>query len=301
MLDSSEIIVIIISGIIGALIVLLTTYYTPKYGSISGIITTIPTNTLVSLLGIAINDNNYDELQKNIYTSLILSYCAFLYLIIFWIYLPSRIETYNYPIIKTCILGIGFYSLISVISYKFFIQNIEKLLSNKDFLILAMLSVFKYYYFSSIHKFLYKFKYENVVNNSISKQELIWRFIVSFVFISGIILIGKVNEILGIIMSCFPLLSLINSVVLWRQTNNSILISQLNSNILIGGTTIYVYVLSFGFFLEIFNLYINVIVSLGLSLVIYNYPIYITLKKNNKINITNEHNENNLELTITEV
>ena len=164
-----------------------------------------------------------------------------------------------------------------------------------------MLSVFKYYYFSSIHKFLYKFKYENVVNNSISKQELIWRFIVSFVFISGIILIGKVNEILGIIMSCFPLLSLINSVVLWRQTNNSILISQLNSNILIGGTTIYVYVLSFGFFLEILNLYINVIVSLGLSLVIYNYPIYITLKKNNKINITNEHNENNLELTITEV
>jgi len=301
MLYSADIIVIIISGIVGASIVLLTTYFASKYGSISGIITTIPTNTLVSLLGIAINNNNYDKLQKNIYTSLILSYCAFLYLIIFWIYLPSRIENYNYPIIKTCILGIGFYCLISVISYKFFIQNIEELLSNKDFLILAILSVFKYYYFTSIHKFLYKFKDENIVNNSISKQELISRFIVSFVFISGIILIGKVNEIAGVIMSCFPLLSLINSIVLWRQTNNSILISQLNSNILIGGTTIYMYVLSFGFFLGILNLYINVMVSLGLSLVIYNYPIYITLKKNNKINISDEHNENNLELIITEV
>ena len=136
MIDSTDISVIIVSGIIGAFIVLLTTYFASKYGSISGIITTIPTNTLVSLLGIAINDNNYNDLQKNIYTSLILSYCAFFYLIIFWIYLPTRIENYDNPIIKTCLLSITFYCLISVISYKFFVKSNQ--LTNKDFLILAI-------------------------------------------------------------------------------------------------------------------------------------------------------------------
>ena len=295
MIDSTDIAVIIISGIIGAFIVLLTTYFASKYGSISGIITTVPTNTLVSLLGIAINNNNHDELQKNIYTSLILAYCAFFYLIIFWIYLPSRIENYNNPIIKTCLLGISFYCLISVTSYKFFIESVEDQLSTKDFLILAILSIFKYYYFTTIHKFLYKFKDENIVNESISRYEFIWRFIVSFVFISTIIFIGKIYELAGVIMSCFPLLSLINSVILWKQTNNSILISQLNSNILIGGISIYMYVLSFGFFLNILNLYVNVIVSLSLSLLIYNYPIFIILSKVDTSHVTNEH------IIITEV
>ena len=82
-------------------------------------------------------------------------------------------------------------------------------------------------------------------------------------------------------MSSFPLLSLINSIIIWKQTDNPILISQLNSNILIGGTTIYMYILSFGFLIDKVEIYQNVIISLFLSLIIYNYPIYISLKKIN--------------------
>ena len=104
MLDTSEIIVILLSGIIGSLIVLATTFLASKYGSISGVITTIPTNTLVSLLGISINVENTEILQKDIYISIVLSYCAFIYLIIFWIYLPKKIANYKYPITKTCII-----------------------------------------------------------------------------------------------------------------------------------------------------------------------------------------------------
>ncbi len=112
MISQIEIIVIILSGIIGAILVLITTYFASKYGSISGLITTIPTNTLVSLLGIAINTNNYNNLQRSIYGSLILSYCAFIYLLIFWIYLPNIIHQYSYPIIKTTVFSISFYSII---------------------------------------------------------------------------------------------------------------------------------------------------------------------------------------------
>ena len=99
-------------------------------------------------------------------------------------------------------------------------------------------------------------------------------------------------------MSCFPLLSLINSVILWKQTNNPLLISQFNSNILIGGISIYMYVLSFGFFLTLLNLYVNVIVSLSLSLLIYNYPVFIILKKINKLDNSDSTNEH---IIITEV
>ena len=82
MLSNNEIIVIFLSGFIGAILVLLTTFFALKYGSISGLITTIPTNTLVSLLGITINTNNYNQLQRSIYGTLILSYCAFIYLLL---------------------------------------------------------------------------------------------------------------------------------------------------------------------------------------------------------------------------
>ena len=82
MLNETDIAVIFLSGFIGSLIVLLTSYLS-KYGSISGIITTIPTNTLVSLLGISIDVPDIELLQKNIYSSIILCYCAFVYLIIF--------------------------------------------------------------------------------------------------------------------------------------------------------------------------------------------------------------------------
>ena len=124
MLSNNEIIVIILSGFIGAILVLLTTYFAVKYGSISGLITTIPTNTLVSLIGITINTDNYSVLQRSIYGSLILSYCAFIYLILFWIYFPPNIQVYRYPIIITTSLGIGFYSIITSISYKYLILEL---------------------------------------------------------------------------------------------------------------------------------------------------------------------------------
>ena len=57
--------------------------------------------------------------------------------------------------------------------------------------------------------------------------------------------------------------------------------AQLNSNILIGGTTIYMYVISYAFLLSEINLYLNVFISLLFSLLVYNTPIYISLKKLN--------------------
>lgn len=201
--------------------------------------------------------------------------------------MPKKIINYKYPLIKTCIFGISFYCLICLLSYYFFILNLDNTLTNKDFFILAIVFIFKYYYFSSIHKFLYNFDNENINYKKINKYEIFIRFISSFFIISIIVFIGKINEIIGIIMSVFPLLSIINSIILWNKTNNPILISQLNSNILIGGTSIYMYVLCFGFFLNILELYSNVIISLLISLIIYNFPIYIVLKK---INVTDNKN-----------
>lgn len=282
MLDTSEIIVVILSGFLGSIVVLITTFLASKYGSISGIITTIPTNTLVSLLGISINVENIELLQKDIYISIILSYCAFIYLIIFWIYLPKKIANYNFPILKTSVSGVGTYCIISYLSYEYVVLKLNEYLSKENFLTLSIFIVFKYYYFSSIHKFLYKFQNENINYETIGRNEILTRFISSFLVISLIVFIGKINQIAGVIMSSFPLLSIMNSIILWNQTNNPILISQLNSNILIGGTTIYMYILSFGFLLDIVEIYSNVIISLIISLVIYNYPIYICLKKINE-------------------
>ena len=282
MLSNNEIIVIILSGLIGAILVLLTTFFALKYGSISGLITTIPTNTLVSLVGITINTSDYNQLQRSIYGTLILSYCAFIYLLLFWIHFPNIIQKYTYPVITTTFLGVGFYSIITVISYKYLILEFTNQLSNQQLLTLAIFSVFKYYYFTSIHKYTYKFKEEEFnKDDKVSIKTLITRFFITFLLISLIVFIGKLNEDIAVIISCFPLLSIINSIILWKQTNNPILVAQLNSNILIGGTTIYMYVISYAFLLSEINLYLNVFVSLIFSLSVYNTPIYISLKKLN--------------------
>ena len=282
MLSNNEIIVIILSGFIGAILVLLTTFFALKYGSISGLITTIPTNTLVSLIGITINTNNYNKLQRSIYGTLIMSYCALIYLLLFWIYFPNIIQKYRYPIITTTFLGVGFYSIITSISYKYLILELINPLSNQQLLTLALLSIFKYYYFTSIHKYLYSYKEEQLnKDDKVSIKTLITRFLITFLLISFIVFIGKLNEDIAVIISCFPLLSIINSIILWKQTNNPILVTQLNSNILIGGTTIYMYVMSYSFLLPIINLYLNVFISLLFSLLVYNTPIYISLKKLN--------------------
>ena len=287
MLSNNEIIVIILSGFIGAILVLLTTFFALKYGSISGLITTIPTNTLVSLIGITINTNNYNKLQRSIYGTLIMSYCALIYLLLFWIYFPNIIQKYRYPIITTTFLGVGFYSIITSISYKYLILELINPLSNQQLLTLALLSIFKYYYFTSIHKYLYSYKEEQLnKDDKVSIKTLITRFLITFLLISFIVFIGKLNEDIAVIISCFPLLSIINSIILWKQTNNPILVTQLNSNILIGGTTIYMYVMSYSFLLPIINLYLNVFISLLFSLLVYNTPIYISLKKINSIKNT---------------
>lgn len=282
MLSNNEIIVIILSGFIGAILVLLTTFFALKYGSISGLITTIPTNTLVSLIGITINTNDYNQLQRSIYGTLILSYCALIYLLIFWIYFPQIIQKYRYPVITTTFLGVGFYSIITSISYKYLILELTNQLSNQQLSTLALLSIFKYYYFTSIHKYTYTFKEEQFnKDDKVSIRTLITRFLITFLLISLIVFIGKLNEDIAVIISCFPLLSIINSIILWKQTNNPILVAQLNSNILIGGITIYMYVISYAFLLSEINLYLNVFISLLLSLLVYNTPIYISLKKLN--------------------
>jgi len=289
MLSDNEIIVIFLSGFIGAILVLITTYFALKYGSISGLITTIPTNTLVSLIGITINSHDYNKLQRSIYGTLVLSYCAFIYLILFWIYLPTIIQKYKYPIIITTSFGITFYSIITFISYKYLILQFTTHLSNQQLLTLSLLSIFKYYYFTSIHKYLYTFKQEHFdKNNNNNTYTLIGRFTITFTLISLIVFISKLNQDIAVIISCFPLLSIINSIILWKQTSNAVLVTQLNSNILIGGTTIYMYVLTYAFLLSYINLYLNVFISLLLSLLIYNIPIYISLKKINTIkkNIT---------------
>ena len=245
MLSNNEIIVVILSGFIGAILVLLTTYFAVKYGSISGLITTIPTNTLVSLIGITINTDNYDQLQRSIYGTLILSYCAFLYLILFWIYFPTIIQKYKYPIIKTTFLGIGFYSIITSVSYKYLILEFTNKLSNQELLTLALLSVFKYYYFTSIHKYIYKFKEETFKkDDKISNYTLLGRFFTTFTLISFIVFVGKLNQDIAVIISCFPLLSIINSIILWQQTNNPILVAQLNSNIYLLVERQYIYIVS---------------------------------------------------------
>jgi hypothetical protein len=282
MLSNNEIIVIILSGFIGAILVLLTTFFALKYGSISGLITTIPTNTLVSLIGITINTDDYNQLQRSIYGTLILSYCALLYLLLFWIYFPKVIQKYRYPIITTTCLGVGFYSIITSISYKYLILEFTNQLSNQQLLTIAIFSVFKYYYFTSIHKYTYTFKEEQFnKDDNVSNITLIYRFLTTFLLISVIVFIGKLNEDIAVIISCFPLLSIINSIIIWKQTNNPVLVSQLNSNILIGGITIYMYVLSYSFLLPVINLYLNVFISLLFSLLVYNTPIYISLKKIN--------------------
>ena len=284
MLSNNEIIVIILSGFIGAILVLLTTFFALKYGSISGLITTIPTNTLVSLIGITINTRNYNQLQRSIYGTLILSYCAFIYLLIFWIYFPPRIQKYKYPVIYTTFLGVGFYSIIISLSYNYLILELINPLSNQQLLSLALFSIFKYYYFTSIHKYLYSYKEEQFnKDNKVNNTTLIGRFFLTFLLISLIVFIGKLNQDIAVIISCFPLLSIINSIILWKQTNNPILVGQLNSNILIGGTTIYMYVISYAFLLPVINLYLNVFISLLFSLLVYNMPIFISLKKINTI------------------
>ena len=282
MLSNDEIIVIILSGFIGAILVLLTTFFALKYGSISGLITTIPTNTLVSLVGITINTKDYNQLQRSIYGTLILCYCALLYLLLFWIYFPQIIQKYKYPVITTTFLGVGFYSLITSVSYKYLVLEFSNQLSNQQLLTLALFSIFKYYYFTSIHKYTYTFKEEKFnKDDKVSIKTLITRFFITFLLISSIVFIGKLNEDIAVIISCFPLLSIINSIILWKETNNPILVTQLNSNILIGGTTIYMYVISYGFLLSEINLYFNVFISLLFSLLVYNTPIYISLKKLN--------------------
>ena len=282
MLSSNEIIVIILSGFIGAILVLLTTFFALKYGSISGLITTIPTNTLVSLVGITINTKDYNQLQRSIYGTLILSYCALLYLLLFWIYFPKIIQKYKYPVIITTFLSVGFYSLITSVSYKYLVLEFINQLSNQQLLTLALFSIFKYYYFTSIHKYTYTFKEEKFnKDDKVSIKTLITRFFITFLLISLIVFIGKLNEDIAVIISCFPLLSIINSIILWKETNNPTLVAQLNSNILIGGTTIYMYVISYAFLLSEINLYLNVFISLLFSLLVYNTPIYISLKKLN--------------------
>ena len=82
MLSNNEIGVIISCGLIGGIIIILTTYLSVRYGSISGLITTIPSNTLISILGISINNSDSVGLQKSIYMCFFNILRLFIYLFI---------------------------------------------------------------------------------------------------------------------------------------------------------------------------------------------------------------------------
>ena len=181
------------------------------------------------------------------------------------------------------------------ISYKYFILNTYDKLSNQEFLILALFLIFKYYYFSSLHKYIFKTKDEKLTKvDKLNFYDLLWRFLVTFFLISFVIFIGKINEDIGVILSCFPLLSLINSIILWKKTDNCILVSQTNSNILIGGTAIYMFLITYAFLITKLNIYTDIILSFFLTLLVYNLPIYLVLKKINKIKNT----QNNIHISV---
>lgn len=278
MLTNGEYIVIFLSGLVGSLIVLLTTIIGEKYGSISGVITTIPTNTLVSLLGISLNTNDIEKLQKNIYSTLVLSYTSQIYLIIWWVYFPNIIKNNKYKIFITTILSLSFYFVITYISNLYIIKKNYDIFDTRDLLCLCIIVLFMCYYFISIHKFIFIIKEEELKKKKNNYIDLLRRFLLTYLSISLIVFIGKVEEELGVILSCFPLLSLINSIVLWYRTNNEILISQLNSNILLGSISILMYVLIFGFLLDKIELYINVPLTLLISIIFFSYPVFLSIK-----------------------
>ena len=278
MLTDNEYLVIFLSGLVGSFVVLLTTIIGEKYGSISGVITTIPTNTLVSILGISLNTSDIENLQKNIYSTLVLSYTSQIYLIIWWVYFPNIIKNNKYKIFITTILSLSFYFVITYISYLYIIKKNYEIFDTKDLLGLCITVLFMCYYFISIHKFTFKYKEEKIKEKKYNYKDLFRRFILTYISISLIVFIGKIEEEIGVILSCFPLLSLINSIVLWYRTNNEILISQFNSNILLGSISILMYVLIFGFLLDKIELYINVPITLLISIIFFSYPVFLSIK-----------------------
>ena len=66
-----DILISILSGFFGSILVCATSYIANKYGSISGVLNTIPIYPMISILGISINSDNISNLQSNIFLSLI--------------------------------------------------------------------------------------------------------------------------------------------------------------------------------------------------------------------------------------
>ena len=95
-MDYSIYLISFITATIGSLIVFLTTYLGNKYGSISGIITTIPSNTLVSLLAISYsNTDDIKSLKLNILASFLNAIVLWFFIVIFWIQLPIKYYKYK--------------------------------------------------------------------------------------------------------------------------------------------------------------------------------------------------------------
>ena len=296
MISQIDSLIIFISSFVGSIIVLITSIIAIKYGSIAGIITTIPTNTLVSLLGISINNNNKITLQKNIFISIIIILSCIPYLLLFWIRLPIFIQKYNFrfQIAITTISSIIFYIITTSLIYTLIMNTIYNNLNNQQILLLAIISTFLYYYISSIHTFIYYNNNESIDQLKSTSTELFYRFIVTFIVIGMIILIAKINETIGVIMSVFPLISLLNSIIVWNKTQNNRLISNLNSTILLSGISILVYVLIYGYLIDKMQLYYNVPISFIISFSLFNIPIYFSFIKLNKPQLYNTHQITNI-------
>ena len=82
-ISKKELVIISSISFIGGVIILLTNYFSNKYGNLAGLIVTIPSNTVVSLIGLTLITNDIEELQKNIYLSPILSPTTIFYLYFF--------------------------------------------------------------------------------------------------------------------------------------------------------------------------------------------------------------------------
>lgn len=281
-ISKKELVIISSISFIGGVIILLTNYFSNKYGNLAGLIVTIPSNTVVSLIGLTLITNDIEELQKNIYLSLILSPTTIFYLYFFWIYTPNNINRFSKLIIKNKIKIVSIFSFLIwfIITY-FANKYILKIFKNKEvneILIISLIILILNFYVTVLIKLNYKVNNTKNKNKNFSYIEYVNNFLFSFVIIFTILLIGNINESLGAILSVFPSITFLNSIIIWNKTNNSTLIRDLNINTIFGGISIYMYVLIYSILINKVKVWINVIITLIIILIFFNIPIYLTLK-----------------------
>jgi hypothetical protein len=284
-----DILISLISGFVGSILVCFTSYIANKYGSISGVINTIPFYPMISILGISINSDSLENLQSNIFLSLIGSY-SLLFYILLWIYVPYKMSylswNNNFKIGLTILLNICFWVSIILPYILYGIPYMKDNYDNKNLIIIAFIVLTMNNYIGCMHKIVTNFDYINNVKE-LTFYKLIIRFIVCFISITTIILIGKLDESLGTILAIFPLITTINNSIIWKNSKNELLISSISSNTLFCGMGVYGYIISYGLLITHVNIWLSCFISLLLSIVFFNIPFYFIVRKmDSKIGLT---------------